>query len=531
MTRTAIALLLLAACSSSEPTTSAGPSDPTPPASTSPTPSPSSPGEDAAAAPDASGDAGPAKGPPPSNLPVNYTRPDVGTPLTPQELSAATDQLIALLKETRYFDVVDERVHGWPANAPGFSYGTWWSGVNIVKAAGKVTYQHGADGADNNGLRTAPLLEGACYAHLMWGAPLTASLVQRMTRGYSSWALTMKRSATDPAATMLARAQYPASVTSTEGGRSIFIDTSLDRPGIDNDATDYVHLPTNPTFGDVFVKNKRSKDDMGHIFRSLALVEPCVPRLSGAAQADFAQAKMLYASWAQAVEDNGYGIATLDQSTNVYTPPLTETLAHYTLTGNVECPGALMIRLLGRGDPGTLSCGNGISTSESLLGSTLKSSVRQVLRTHHEAAVAWALRTGQNAVALSLLQGLATRVENDVASASQATPPDNVTPTDVVQLAIAAANTGVPLTSTEVRFVHAHLATAWASYRAPAMAATYHVFENATPDGSYAFEPSGGPNAMSFSDIGLLVGSCASPYRNATTRPLLDCAKLLAAFP
>jgi hypothetical protein len=471
----------------------------------------------------------PAKGPPPSSLPVTFTRPDVGTPLTQAELEAATDKLVALLKDTRYFDVVDERVHGWPSTQPGFWYGTWWSGVTVTKAAGKVTYQHGAGGADNNGLRTAPYLEGACYAHLLWGQPLTATLVRRMARGYSSWALGMKRNASDTAGTMLSRAHYPASVASTEGGRNLFIDYSLNRPGEDNGATEYVHLATNPTFGDVYVKNKRSKDDMGQVFRSLAQIEACAPRLDAAGQADLAQTKSLYTSWSKEVEAAGWGIATLDKSATVYTPPVTETLAHYTLVDNVECPGALMIRLLGHGDPGSLGCGSGISNTEKLLGSQMKNGVKQILRTHHEAAVNMALLTNQTGPALTLLQGLAERLDSDVAAASSASPPANLNPTDIVSLVLHAANTGVPLTSNEVRWIHSRLADAWASYRAPGAAATYKVFDPATPDGTYAYDPGG--SGMSFSDIGLVLGSCASPLRNPASRPLLDCTRLLAALP
>lgn len=478
---------------------------------------------------DGRGDAGPPdKGPPPSTLPVTFTRPDVGTPLTQTELEAATDKLVALLTDTRYFDVIDERVHGWPSTAPGFSYGTWWSGVTVTKQAGKVTYLHGAGGADNNGLRTAPYLEGACYAHLMWGKPLTAQLVRRMARGYSSWALSMKRSATDTAGTMLSRAHYPASVTSTEGGRSLFIDYSLNRPGEDNDATDYVHLAANPTFGDVFIKNKRSKDDMGQIFRSLAQIQACVPRLDAAGKIELAQTKSLYTAWSKEVEAGGWSIPSLDKSGNVFTPPVTETLAHYTLVDNVECPGALMMRLLGHGDPGTLGCGSGISNTEKLVGSQMKNGVKQILRTHHEAAANMALLTGQTGPALTLLQGLAERVVSDVASASMPTPPPDVNPTDIVSLVLHAANTGVPLTSTEVRFIHARLASAWTTFRDPATATTYRVFDPATPDGTYPYDPSGA--GMSYSDIGLLLGSCASPFRNPAGRPILDCKRLLAAL-
>lgn len=468
------------------------------------------------------------KGPPPSSLPVTFTRPDVGTPLTQAELDAATDQLVALLVDTRYFDVIDERVHGWPQTQPGYWYGTWWSGVTVTKQAGQVTYQHGAGGADNNGLRTAPYLEGACYAHLLWGKPLTAQLVRKMARGYSSWALTMKRSAGDTAPTLLARAQYPASVASSEGGRSLFIDYSLDRPGTDNGATEYVHLATNPTFGDVWIKNKRSKDDMGQVFRSIAQIQACQPRLDAAGQADLAQTMSLYASWSKQVESEGWSIATLDKDANLYTPPVSETLAHYTLVDNVECPGALMMRLLGHGDSGTLACASGISNTEKLLGSQMKNGVKQILRTHHEAAVNMALLTNQTAPALALLQGLAERVDSDLALASAASPPANVNPDDIVSLLLHAANTGVPLTSKEVRWLQGRLDAAYTSYRAAGNAATYRVFDAATSDGAYPFDPSG--SGMSFSDIGLVLGSCASPYRNPTGRPIVNCQRLLTAL-
>ncbi|MEA2751221.1 MAG: hypothetical protein QOI41_5364 [Myxococcales bacterium] len=476
------------------------------------------------------GDAGAiAKGPPPSSLPVTFTRPDVGTPLTQAELDAATDQLVALLVDTRYFDVIDERAHGWPQTQPGYWYGTWWSGVTVTKQAGVVTYQHLAGGADNNGLRTAPYLEGACYAHLLWGQPLTAQLVRKMARGYSSWALAMKRNATDTAKTMLARAQYPTSVASSEGGRSLFIDYSLNRPGIDNPATEYVHLATNPTFGDVWIKNKRSKDDMGQVFRSIVQIQACAPRLDAAGQADLAETKSLYTSWSKQVESEGWSIATLDKNAVVYTPPITETLAHYTMVDNVECPGALMMRLLGYGDPGAVACGSGVSNSEKLLGSQMKSGVKQILRTHHEAAVNMALFTNQTAPALALLQGLVERVDADFAAASSASPPANVSPDDIVSLLLHAANTGVPLTSNEVRWLHGRLDAAHTSYRAAGNAATYRVFDPATPDGVYPFDPAG--SGMSFSDIGLVLGSCASPYRNPTARPIVSCQRLLAALP
>ncbi|MBI5532276.1 MAG: hypothetical protein HY898_06160 [Deltaproteobacteria bacterium] len=467
-------------------------------------------------------------GPPPSALPFVYERPDVGTPLTQAELDTATDELIALLADTRYFDVVDERVHGWPETDPGgkYWYGTWWSGVQVIKSAGKVTYLHSADGADNNGLRTAPLLEGACYATQLWGQPQQSHLVRRIVRGFSSWALAMVRQPNDTAPTMLTRASYPVSVESTEGGRNLTIDYSLNRPGVDNGATEYVHLPDNPTWGDLWIKNKRSKDDIGHMFRAIGQIQPCASQLGAQGAKELDDMRELYASWSRRVEDDAFSIATWDKGLQLYIPPITETLAHYTLLGNVECVGALAIRLLGRGDSGTLNCGGGISDAEKLAGTQLNGSAKQILRTHHEAAVNMALWSGNDDVALALLQGLTVRVETDLGALESANPPANVNKKDVAALLLHASNAGVPLTSHEVRWLHQRIHEAYTTYRDPGQAATFKVFDPATPDGTYPYQPEG--DGLAFIDIGVLLGSCAAPYRNPSTRPLLSCAKLLA---
>jgi hypothetical protein len=458
---------------------------------------------------------------------VSYTRPDVGTPLTQAELDAATDDLIALIKQTRYFDVLDERVHGWPESAGGYWYGTWWSGITVTKANGVVTYTHSQDGSDNNGLRTAPLLEAACYAYLIRGDALTANLVRRMVRGYSSWSLAMVRTAGDTLKPMLARAHYAANVTSTDGGRSIVLDFSQDRPGVDG-TSEYVHLPTNPTFGDIWIKNNRSKDDMGHVYRSIAQVQACAPRLDAAGQADVKQMNDLYVAWAKQVEADGWGIATVDKNAQPIMPPPSVELAHYYLVGNIECPGALMLRLFGDGDPGSLSCGSGVSPAEVIAGTNITNSAKQILRTSHEASVVTAWLSGQSSTGLALLQGLAQRVESDLAAVTQANPPSNVNPSDVAALLIHASNAGVPLTSNEIRWLHGRLHTAVQTYITSTATPTYHLFDAQTPDGTYPYEPSG--DGLAWNDIGVLLGACAAPYRNPQGRAILDCGKLVGSL-
>jgi hypothetical protein len=336
----------------------------------------------------------------------------------------------------------------------------------------------------------------------------------------------MVRSTGDTNPTLLARSFYRPNVASSDGGRELYIDYGASYPGIDTDASEYVHLPANPTFGDIYIKNKRSKDDIGHMLRSLVQANACAPRLDAPGQADIAQTTAFYAAWARRVDAQGFAIETLDKQGNLWTPP--DLLAHYSLTANAECLGALAVRLLGSGAPGDLDCGDGVTTAEGIAWPYLKNDARQILRTNHAAAVALAYQTGQLHPARLLLEGLAKRLEMDMVVVELASLPEGFVVIDVASEIALAANVGVPLTSREVRFLHAKLHEAYLAMRAPAHLSTFALFAPETSDGTYSYDP---PNAgMFFRDLGMLLGTCASRWRNPQGRPLLDCDRLLAAF-
>ncbi len=454
-------------------------------------------------------------------LPFDYSRPDVGAPLTSTELGDATDHYLALLDRTRWFDYMEDRVHGWPESAPGgrYWYATWWSGTGISLRSGHVTFVHVDVGAENNGLRTPQIMEGACYAWLLWHHDQDQHLVRRLVRGLSSWRLSMRRGAADPEIGLTSRAAYPASVHDVD--RDVDIDYDPNRPGVDGGASYFIHIPDNPSWGDLYVQAQRSKDDMGHIMRGVAAIDACDGVLTEpGAQDDIVEARRLYQEWAQRVERDDFHIATLDRDLNVVVP--TSQLATY-FVPVAECHAQIAIRLLSRNDPYGARCGTPTGASpDPTMG--LNNSAMQIVRSHHEAAAALALVTGQDALALELLAGLATRIEMllDVLEAGPA--PDNAHPSDVVQLIVEAANLGVPLTSREVRWVHAQIEAAFAGY--DTSGDEWHVFEAGTPDGDYAIEPNG--PGIDVKDLALLLGTCVAPYRNPSGRPLLDCARVAA---
>jgi len=460
-----------------------------------------------------------------ARAPVAWDRPDVGTPVSDAELTALTDRYVDLLHRTRWLDLVDEHAHGWPESDPEgrYWYAHWWSGAGIEKRGGAISYVHVNVGAENPGIMTPPLMEGACYAWLTWRDDRDQHLFRRIARGMSAWRMAMERIRFDPEQGMLARASYPRPVDDV--ARGIHIAYDADRPGLDAGHTYYVHIPVNPYWGDIWIKNQRSKDDMGHIVRGIALADACDGELTEpGAQDDLVELRRLYQVWGQRVERDGFRIATYDRDLNVYIP-MAE-LAAYVTTLGIECGAGVMIRLLSRSVVADYVCENGGLGAVPEPAPSITSSSMQILRTHHEAAAGLALVTGQTALARDLLGGLATRIENLLTLDETTGLPENSRAMDVVQLILESAALGVPLTSREVRWVHARIDEAVAFY--DGTRPEYHVADPSVPDGDYPLEPDS--LGVGFRDLALPLGTCASPYRSATGRPLLDCARVAAAM-
>jgi hypothetical protein len=470
-------------------------------------------------------------------LPPLITRVEAGEPLDTAEILSVTEDYLELLRETRYFGVTDERVHGWPrSDAQGrYWYGTWWSGVQVVKEGGAVTYRHSEDGADNNGMRSAPILTSVCFAEALWGNQ--EPLLRKLVRGFNSWGMAMERvdmsdddGALYDTGVLLARSHYPESITSTDDGREIAIDYSQNRPGVDLDEEKppsiYVHNPDNPHWGDIYVKNKRSKDDIGHMFQAFAFLPACAASPSPELATDLEGLASLYRAWSQRVEDDDWRIATIDEDWEVYWP--FEDLAFFIQEQGVECKAMLATRLYGRGDPGSLDCGDGITVLSEQW--AVKNDFHQIQRSFHEAAAALAQHAGQDEIARALLQGLAWRLdrifdarEDDTAGGDPYAGPHEQ---DLAELVVMAANVGVPLTWREVRFLHARIREAHSGYLSEGMKPLYHVFDADTPDGDYAYNP--GAGGFFWRYLGAPLGLCASPYVRGRSAMALDCARIRA---
>ncbi|MBI2372402.1 MAG: hypothetical protein HYV07_00250 [Deltaproteobacteria bacterium] len=458
--------------------------------------------------------------PTPSGEPP-YERIDRGEPVSKAELEEATDLYLELVDRIRFFEITSKLAHGYPDRPERLGYSTWWSGVRVRREGPKLTFLHSNDGADNNGLRTGPILESICFSQKLRPDPAREEFLRRMVRGFESWILAMERTSAPDAPVLMTRASYPAPVSYQDNGLEITIDYSLNRPGLDNGATEYVHLADNPYWGDLYVKNKRSKDDIGHMLLALASLDVCRDALSADAVEEIDRVIERYEAWSRQVEDDGFRISTYDKELEVWIP--VESLAIFVQTLDAECDAMLTLRLVGRGASSGKSCGNGINDSD-LLFSELNDNNRHIFWSFHQASAWWSRKRGELEASRQLVTGLAARMDDLFAKLAADEAPTFFDAPDFAAFITHAAILGVPLTSREVRYVHQQIKEAHDGYFSEASLKAIGIFDPGAGDGETGFGP-GGPG-LDFRTIGLALGTCVSPIANPAGRPLLDCARL-----
>jgi hypothetical protein len=454
-------------------------------------------------------------------------RPDRGTPISNEERIKATDDLIAILKGTNYFDYVDSRVHGIPENNSEnqFWYGHWWTGVKIIKSNGKISFVHPETGSDNTGIQTAPYLEGACYALSLTKNKKYEYLTRKMIRGMSAWILAGVKYSDDQSV-LLSRSFYPESSTSIENGREIYIDYNNNRPGKFNGVSEYIHNTTNPHFGDIYLKNQRSTDDIGHILRAIVNLDSCKSDFSIETRKDYDQLISLYKAWATNVEKNHFIIPTYNLNLekvikyggigdyNLYNLGITDPM----------CVEKLAIHLLHKTDSGYLHCGTGVSYLEKLLSKYLKNDAIEILRSHHNAAFLFAKQSLNKRLISDLGRGMQERMNKDFKVLLNNSRSPQFDPKDIPSFLIQAHNAGVAMTSEEMRLIYQKIRLAKSALLSPEYSKIFNVFNDSSPDGEYAFDTN--HPELYFYSIGTMLGTCTSKYRDSNSRNFLDCERL-----
>ena len=496
------------------------------------------------AEPDAGPDAGPGVGPDagpdagpeglPEALPFELTRPQVGEPLTDMEISAFTTTMTSLWTSIGYVDWLSWTCHGvHPSNPDGLrDYALWWQDTQAYMEGDTVRFAH-TGGADNLALRTAKVLNNLLAGHLLTGDAQMGEVAAMLAKGFVALSLGMEWGDEDPLVRYLqARAIFTVDHSfALSDGRQVAVDYGPVKTPKDDWNAATVNNPDNPHWGDIWVRNQRSKDDVPHMYRSVpmlmrAIAESPDPDLVAACS----EALEHLVGFAKDIVDSGYQIRTKGAD-GVAHVPVTESgaikdLASFVLFDDFvphgECNAKLGSALIATGGPLEHECGPGDGGFYEEAATTTHYFNYAIIRFFHVAAAYNALTFGQPDQARALLEGLIARADRVMHDETLPHFEDPVWWPDVAAFLVAAAAAGLPLTHEEARLVRDQYTLSADHY---AQFPSWDPWAAGLPDGPFDYKPPRG-TAVRPTELMHLLEYCYSPLRNPAGAPLVDCEAL-----
>lgn len=456
-----------------------------------------------------------------------FARHNIGAEISENERESATNDLIYIFEKSHYFDFVDSRIHGVPKNNEYgyYWYGHYWTGVHVVKKNNAIYFIHQSNGSDNVGIQSAPYMEGACYAYKLTSNTKYLNITRKLMRGFSSW-IKAGDIEGQPSQSILSRSFYPHSMQSTYNNVPVFYNYDLSRPGISNFITEYVRNEHNPYFGDLYLKNNRSIDDIGHILRAIGIVQSCSDHFGPEALSELNEMNQLYSSWAREVIKNNFVIPTYNQNREVEIRKknLGDFNNYKILSFDPHCSIKQAIELLGGVDNPKRNCHKGITLIEKLIGRKLQNDAAEIMRSEHETSIIFNDLYGRQDISKKLKMGLANRINLDFKVTKNPEKYSNLDLQDIVSELINANNIGVVLTSEEIRFIYSRIHMARLAIDDPKNYSTFNLFDESVKDGMYSYDPP--HTGLYFYSLSSLLGSCDSNWQTREIRPLLNCDKL-----
>jgi hypothetical protein len=475
----------------------------------------------------------------PWSLPFRYERPDLGTPPSQAEITAFTQQITGLWKQIDVHTWAAETSAGVDVSSGHPDYLIWWHDFNAVKEGDLVTFQaSAADGGSHNNVEpTGVFLANTLVAHLR--APDDESiryLAEQYTKSVTACQKGFVFDEDDGVDWLFARniaVTFDQEFTMPSGKRKAvaYDEWFFSYTGWNADRFRYEH---NPTWGDIWVTNKRSKDDLPYMWRVGAWL-PYVVELTpdDALRAAAEEALDLLEKGARDIVDSGWLIRTKDENGDIYVPESEDLASFVAYTGiipDAECDARLSAALLGYGDGRDQDCGTGQGSLYDQVAGQGNYFNYDIINHFHQAAALLALTNGHAEMARELVRGLAIRAERYL-------DPEGGEPgwtndkweRDISLFLLRSAAVGLPLTSDEARLVlkyHVQTVDAFRDYE------RWDLWDESVPDGTYSFRhggfhPESGPQVYRAEDMTSLIEYCGSPFRNPAGAAFVDCDVVL----
>ncbi len=467
----------------------------------------------------------------PDELPFVFERPQVGDPLSPEEITTFTTAVTGFWQDAQYFRWVRLHSHGMhPSNPQGTpDYALWWQDTTSIKEGDTVTFRHRGR-ADNLTLRTCKVLNNLIAGYLLTGDEDMRYTAVQYCRGIVALSKAMEFGPDDPVRYLQARAVFALDHSyESVGGRRVAIDYGPMRREDESWNAANIHNENNPYWGDIWFVNQRSKDDVPHMMRSVPMLRRALRESPDEELREAAREALEYLrGFTRDVVDQGYLIRTKFADGQAVVPlmaggsvkDLASFVNYDAIAPNAECTAKLSTALVAYGAPLDNDCADGSGGVYELLAAAGHYFNYAIFRYFHIAATANAVLHGEDEAALALMQGLAERADAMLHDEELPGRDEAVWDSDVAAFLLAAGAAGLPLTHEEARLVqrqYLHSAEHYGAF------AYWDPWDEAVPDGEFNYKPHRG-SAVRPTEIGYLLEYCYSPLRHPDSAPLVDCA-------
>lgn len=471
----------------------------------------------------------------PTSLPFEYTREDEGEPITEQEITEFTKKLMGFLADIDYFQWIYETCHGVDKSTGKPDYLIWWHDVDAVKEGDTVTFRHNRNygGSHNNAKPTSLALVQAIAQYLSTGDEKAAVLVEQFAKSFTATMKGFVYNENDKIDWLMTRNIITQNHSFTmPNGKKKAVDYSDWYFSYEGWNAERYHYPDNPTWGDIWVTTKRSKDDIPHLYRATGWF-PYVLKygkdeyVKEAVQEAYDYMKL----FAKDIVDNGYYVRTKDENGEAYIP-MGKEQDHASLIGYVEildeyaeCDARLATALLAYGDTRDIDCASGQGSIYDDFAININYFNGQIINSFHMNAVQYALLNHYDDEAKALLEGLVTRIERYLDPESGAAGQSRTSfEKDMALLLLEAGSVGYPLTSEEARKIHYFFSNTVDVYKD---FPNWDLWDDSVADGTYSFRDQFHPkeldDTIGMEEIAFVIEYCWSPFRNESSVDFVDC--------
>ena len=398
-------------------------------------------------------------------------RPAKGTAPTEAEITAFTKKVTAFFKDTAYFDWVWRHGHGIDKTYDDnmMEYKLWWQDVSMKKEGDTIVYIHGGGRAENITKRTIKVMDNAIAGYLLTGDERMADLAEQFMKGIVALSIGFENERENPLVKYLQpRAIFTHNHSYEVDGRKVRIDYDTAKTASFKWNVHVFNLPDNPMYGDIWVSNMRSKDDVPYMFMSL----PIVTRAYHEAQdEDVKAAAELYIEYlrgfSQSIVDNDWyiltryedGITTKSRDYTKESKPEADlgSFVHWIdlLGPDAECNAQLACAMTGYGyDAGKGDCDQGmIGLPMENMATNTHYFNYNIYNYFHLAAYATTQLWGHWDIAKKLADGLAVRYDKMMYDETLANRDHKEFGSDTAAQLMFAATHGYQLTADEAKYI------------------------------------------------------------------------------